>query len=94
MFVCLCKLLQALLIKYFICVRVKCKLKNSLSLLFLIPNLLFMSQDNLIKLRCKKCKEINYHSSKNKKTVKEKIELKKHCPFCRKHTDHVEMKGK
>jgi len=53
-----------------------------------------MSQDNLIKMRCKECKQINYNSYKNKKTIKEKIELKKHCRFCKKHTDHVEMKGK
>ena len=53
-----------------------------------------MSQDSMIKLRCDECKQINYHSRKNKKTKKEKIELKKHCPFCRKHTEHTEMKGK
>ncbi len=53
-----------------------------------------MSQDNLIKLRCKECKQINYHSTKNKKTLKEKIELMKHCRFCKKHTEHAEMKGK
>ena len=53
-----------------------------------------MSQDSLIKLRCKECNQINYHSTKNKKTSKEKIELNKHCRFCGKHTKHVEMKGK
>ena len=53
-----------------------------------------MSQDNLIKLKCKECKQINYHSTKNKKTIKEKIALRKHCRFCKKHTEHVEMKGK
>ncbi|MEA2098373.1 MAG: 50S ribosomal protein L33 [Patescibacteria group bacterium] len=53
-----------------------------------------MSQDSLIKLRCKECKQINYHSTKNKKTIKEKIKLSKHCRFCKKHTEHVEMKGK
>lgn len=53
-----------------------------------------MSQDNMIKLRCDECKQINYHSRKNKKTKKEKIELKKHCSFCKKHTKHIEMKGK
>lgn len=53
-----------------------------------------MSQDSLIKLKCKKCGQINYNSTKNKKTKKEKIELKKHCPFCMEHTDHVEIKSK
>jgi len=53
-----------------------------------------MSQDNLIKLQCKECNYINYHSRKNRKVIKEKIELKKHCHFCKKHTRHLEMKGK
>ncbi len=53
-----------------------------------------MSQDSMIKLRCSECKQINYHSTKNKKTIKEKIKLRKHCPFCKKHTEHTEMKGK
>ncbi|MBW6440740.1 50S ribosomal protein L33 [Patescibacteria group bacterium] len=53
-----------------------------------------MSQDNLIKMKCKECAQINYNTTKNKKTIKEKIEVKKHCKFCRKHTDHAEMKGK
>ncbi len=52
-----------------------------------------MSQDNLIKLKCK-CGQINYHSTKNKKTIKEKIKARKHCKFCGKHTDHTEMKAK
>ena len=53
-----------------------------------------MSQGNLIKLQCAICKQINYHSTKNKKTIKEKIKLNKHCRFCKKHTEHKEMKGK
>jgi large subunit ribosomal protein L33 len=53
-----------------------------------------MSQDNLIKLQCQDCKQVNYHSTKNKKTIKEKIELKKHCAFCKKHTNHRELKKK
>jgi len=51
-----------------------------------------MSQDRLIKLQCTKCKNINYHSTKNKKTVEKKIELKKHCAKCKAHTIHKEMK--
>jgi len=53
-----------------------------------------MSQERLIKLKCGECKEVNYYSKKNKKVVKEKIELKKHCPFCKKHTLHSETKSK
>lgn len=51
-----------------------------------------MSQDNLIKLQCKECKRINYWSSKNKRKVERKIEVKKHCKWCKKHTVHKELK--
>ncbi|MBU2037320.1 50S ribosomal protein L33 [Patescibacteria group bacterium] len=51
-----------------------------------------MSQDNLIKLQCKECKRINYWSRKNKRKVERKIEVKKHCPWCKKHTVHKELK--
>ncbi|MBL7155413.1 MAG: 50S ribosomal protein L33 [Candidatus Portnoybacteria bacterium] len=51
-----------------------------------------MSQDNLIKLQCSECKRINYWSRKNKKTIQKKLELKKFCKWCRKHTLHKEMK--
>ncbi|MEK7551909.1 MAG: 50S ribosomal protein L33 [Patescibacteria group bacterium] len=51
-----------------------------------------MSQDRLIKLACKKCKNINYYSSKNKKLVERKIELNKYCKFCRKTQVHKEVK--
>ena len=51
-----------------------------------------MSQDRLIKLQCSKCKRINYWSSKNKKLVTRKIELKKFCNWCRAQTVHKEAK--
>jgi large subunit ribosomal protein L33 len=51
-----------------------------------------MSQDRLIKLQCSKCKRINYWSSKNKKLVTRKIELKKFCNWCRASTVHKEAK--
>ncbi|MBI2639465.1 MAG: 50S ribosomal protein L33 [Candidatus Sungbacteria bacterium] len=51
-----------------------------------------MPQPNLIKLQCTKCKRVNYWSRKNKKTVEKKIELKKFCNWCRKHTGHKETK--
>ncbi|OGG54822.1 50S ribosomal protein L33 [Candidatus Kaiserbacteria bacterium RIFCSPHIGHO2_02_FULL_49_11] len=49
-----------------------------------------MSQDRLIKLACADCKRINYWSSKNKKLVERKIELKKFCKWCKKNTIHKE----
>ncbi|MBU0531607.1 50S ribosomal protein L33 [Patescibacteria group bacterium] len=51
-----------------------------------------MSQDNLIKMECTECKRIGYQSFKNKKTLKERLELKKHCKWCGKHTMHKETK--
>jgi len=51
-----------------------------------------MPQANLIKLQCTVCKRINYWSSKNKRKVERKIELKKFCKWCRKHTPHKETK--
>jgi large subunit ribosomal protein L33 len=51
-----------------------------------------MSQDNMIKFECGECKRINYFSRKNKKTLKERLELKKFCKHCKKHTLHKETK--
>ncbi len=51
-----------------------------------------MSQDNLIKLECTACKRVNYFSTKNKKTLKNRLELSKFCKWCKKHTDHKETK--
>ena len=51
-----------------------------------------MSQDNIIKLECTECKRVNYFSRKNKKLLKDRLELKKFCKFCKKHTLHKETK--
>ena len=51
-----------------------------------------MSQDNLIKLECGECKRVNYFSKKNKKILKERLTMKKHCKHCGKHTSHKETK--
>jgi large subunit ribosomal protein L33 len=45
-----------------------------------------------IKLQCKECKNINYFVHKSKGIVEKKLELKKYCNKCRKHTTHKEMK--
>ncbi|MEA3273686.1 MAG: 50S ribosomal protein L33 [Patescibacteria group bacterium] len=49
-------------------------------------------QDHIVKLKCQECQRINYFTGKNKKKLKEKLELKKHCPNCKKHTLHIEVK--
>ena len=51
-----------------------------------------MSQDNMIKMECTECKHTNYFSRKNKKTLKDRLELSKFCSFCRKHVLHKETK--
>ncbi|MBP9828063.1 50S ribosomal protein L33 [Patescibacteria group bacterium] len=51
-----------------------------------------MSQETLIKLECVKCKTLNYRSQKNKKTLKERLVINKHCPECNAHTEHKETK--
>lgn len=53
-----------------------------------------MSQKNLIKMVCSVCKSSNYFTSRNAKSVKEKLALKKFCKRCRKRTDHKESKVK
>ncbi|MFH1582538.1 MAG: 50S ribosomal protein L33 [bacterium] len=45
-----------------------------------------------IKMQCAECKRVNYFTSKSKKIVEEKLELKKFCKWCRKHTVHKEGK--
>jgi len=45
-----------------------------------------------ITLQCVECGERNYSTSKNKKNTKERLELKKFCSRCRKHTPHKELK--
>lgn len=42
-------------------------------------------------LECSECRSRNYRTSK-KERASYKIELKKYCKFCRKHTVHKEKK--
>ncbi|MDI6882867.1 MAG: 50S ribosomal protein L33 [Patescibacteria group bacterium] len=44
-----------------------------------------------VKLQCQDCKNINYYTKKSK-GVEAKLELKRFCRWCRKHTIHKEMK--
>ena len=45
-----------------------------------------------VQLQCTKCKRKNYATEKNKKNTTGRMELKKYCPFDRKHTVHKETK--
>lgn len=45
-----------------------------------------------IVLACTECKQRNYLTKKNKKNDPDRLEMKKYCRFCRKHTVHKETK--
>ncbi len=47
---------------------------------------------NKITLSCTECKQRNYDTFKNKKNDPERLEMKKYCKFCQKHTVHKEAK--
>ena len=46
----------------------------------------------IIHFQCTECQRINYSGMKDKKKKPERLELKKYCPFCKKHVPHKEMK--
>jgi len=46
----------------------------------------------IITMQCGDCKERNYSKMKNRKTMPDRLELKKFCRRCRKHTPHKEVK--
>jgi large subunit ribosomal protein L33 len=46
----------------------------------------------VILLACTECKERSYATRKNKKNDPNRIELRKYCPRCRRHTLHREAK--
>ncbi len=45
-----------------------------------------------ITLVCTECKSRNYDTDKNKKNDPDRMEIKKFCPKCKKHTAHKEGK--
>ena len=48
-------------------------------------------RDN-IQLACGECKRRNYTSTRNKKKQTERLEVRKFCKHCRRHTAHREVK--
>jgi len=43
-------------------------------------------------LACTDCKRRNYTSVKNKKNDPDRLEIKKYCKWCKKHTVHKETR--
>ncbi|MBE3115323.1 MAG: 50S ribosomal protein L33 [Actinobacteria bacterium] len=41
---------------------------------------------------CTECKRRNYSTEKNKKNTPDRLELKKYCKWCKKHTIHKETR--
>jgi len=46
----------------------------------------------IITMACTVCKRRNYTQTRNKKLKTNKLEVKKFCKFCKKHTLHKETK--
>ena len=46
----------------------------------------------IIHLACNECRERTYTTTKNRRTHPDRMELKKYCRWCRKHTPHKETK--
>ena len=45
-----------------------------------------------ILIACTECKQRNYSCKKNKRTHPERLEMKKYCRFCGRHTIHRETR--
>ena len=51
-----------------------------------------MPQEQII-FMCTECERHNYHSTKNKKNVTDRLERRKYCRWCKRHTAHKEKKA-
>ena len=47
---------------------------------------------DLVILACTECKRRNYTTKKNKRKQPDRLEHKKYCRFCNKHTTHKETR--
>ena len=45
-----------------------------------------------ITLECTECKQRNYNTMKDKKAHPDRLETKKYCRFCKRHTLHKETR--
>jgi len=45
-----------------------------------------------VTLACSDCSRRNYRTQRNRNTMRDKIALRKYCPWCRQHTSHKEDK--
>ena len=47
---------------------------------------------DIITLRCTACHRKNYSTTKNRKTLRVRLELRKYCSWCRRHVAHREAR--
>ena len=47
---------------------------------------------DIVTLACNECKRRNYTTTRNKKTKTDRLEFKKYCRFCQRHTVHRETR--
>ena len=47
---------------------------------------------SIVILACTDCKRRNYNTTKNKRKTTDRLEMKKYCRWCRRHTAHRETK--
>jgi large subunit ribosomal protein L33 len=47
---------------------------------------------DIVTMACNECKRRNYTSLKNKKNDPDRLEMKKYCKWCKKHTPHRETR--
>lgn len=45
----------------------------------------------IVPLACAQCGRHNYHTRKNRRKVRGKLEFRKYCRWCRQHTAHKEV---
>ena len=46
----------------------------------------------LVTLACEECNRRNYHSRKNRRNTSDRIQLRKYCPWDKRHTLHRETR--
>ena len=72
-------------------------IRAKIGIFFCVSNLAYMNIGvndvrTQITLSCTDCKQRNYQTTKEKKNHPERMETKKYCRFCNKHTQHRETK--
>ena len=51
-----------------------------------------MTERVRVALACAECGSRNYHTTRSDDSKKPRLEMKKHCPHCKRHTVHKESK--